>query len=99
MLQVKKIYSEAVCKKLKLYPVVSYVAGAGVSEPGLNRRPDKDCLRYGGGLKILWRRPSWVQVPPPAPRNLSFHENHVVQAAEMFVSSDNFPFQTSRSAQ
>ena len=29
-----------VCKKLKLYYVVTYVAGAGVSEPGLNRRPD-----------------------------------------------------------
>ena len=43
-------------------------AGAGVSEPGLNRWPDNDLhLRYGGGLKILWRRPSWVQVPPPAP--------------------------------
>jgi len=42
-------------------------AGGGVSEPGLNRRPDFDCLRYGGGLKILWRRPSWVQVPPPPP--------------------------------
>jgi len=44
-------------------------AGAGVSEPGLNRWPDKNNLplRYGGGLKILWRRPSWVQVPPPAP--------------------------------
>ena len=45
-----------------------YGAGAGVSEPGLNRWPDNDLhLRYGGGLKILWRRPSWVQVPPPAP--------------------------------
>ena len=57
-----------VCKKLKLHSVMCYDAGAGVSEPGLNRRPEKiDCLRYGGGLKILWRRPSWVQVPPPAP--------------------------------
>jgi len=55
------------CKKLKQDNVDCYVAGAGVSEPGLNRRPDFDCLRYGGGLKILWRRPSCVQVPPPAP--------------------------------
>ena len=23
-------------------------------------------LGEGGGLKILWRRPPWVQVPPPA---------------------------------
>ena len=21
----------------------------------------------GGGLKIRWRRPAWVQIPPPAP--------------------------------
>lgn len=26
-----------------------------------------NCPGYGEGLKILWRRPSWVQVPPPAP--------------------------------
>ena len=59
------------CKKLKQYNVMFIGAGAGVSEPGLNRWPDKKYhLRYGGGLKILWRRPSWVQVPPPAP--LSF---------------------------
>ena len=38
---------------------------AGVPEPGLNRWPVN--LRYGGGLKILWRRPPWVQIPPPAP--------------------------------
>jgi len=44
-------------------------AGGGVSEPGLNRARSKTYLplRYGGGLKILWRRPSWVQVPPPPP--------------------------------
>jgi len=39
-------------------------AVAGVPEPGLNRRPVS--LGYGGGLKILWRRPPWVQIPPPA---------------------------------
>jgi len=44
-------------------------AGGGVSEPGLNRARSQTYLplRYGGGLKILWRRPSWVQVPPPPP--------------------------------
>ena len=43
---------------------------AGVPEPGLNRRVT-DCvpLRQGGGLKILWRRPPRVQIPPPAPWN------------------------------
>jgi hypothetical protein len=52
--------------KTKTKPIAQ---GGGVSEPGLNRWPDKNKLhlRYGGGLKILWRRPSWVQVPPPPP--------------------------------
>jgi integrase len=40
---------------------------AGVPELGLNGRAARYPLRYGGGLKILWRRPSWVRVPPPAP--------------------------------
>jgi len=53
-------------KNLNNTALSNYGAGAGVSEPGLNRWPDYDCLRHGGGLKILWRRPSWVQVPPPA---------------------------------
>ena len=32
-------------------------------------------LRYGGGLKILWRRPSWVQVPPPPPISVKTGES------------------------
>jgi hypothetical protein len=41
---------------------------AGVPELGLNRgKQTHNPLRQGGGLKILWRRPPWVQIPPPAP--------------------------------
>ena len=65
----EKTPAKHACKKLKQDNVDCIDAGAGVSEPGLNRWPDKENLhlRYGGGLKILWLRPSWVQVPPPAP--------------------------------
>ena len=46
---------------------------AGVPEPGLNSGSTP--LGKGGGLKwlkmnsqeILWRRPPWVRIPPPAP--------------------------------
>ncbi len=30
----------------------------------------------------------------PAQMNSSFDENHIVQVAKMFISSDNFPLQT-----
>src|SRR5207245_10113485 len=37
---------------------------AGVPEPGLmGRGTSRACL----GLRTLWRRPSWVRIPPPAP--------------------------------
>ena len=40
------------------------VGTAGVPEPGLmGRRPSRACSR----LRTLWRRPSWVRIPPPAP--------------------------------
>jgi len=55
------------------YTIQSTIRDAGVPEPGLNRRARKhNSLRQGGGLKILWRRPSWVQVPPPASKTKPF---------------------------
>ena len=28
----------------------------------------------GGGLKIRWRRPAWVQIPPPAPNSIDLNK-------------------------
>ena|SRR5436309_10967927 len=47
---------------LGLHP--ARVGTAGVPEPGL-MGSGADCPRLG--LRTLWRRPSWVRIPPPAP--------------------------------
>jgi len=45
-------------------PAGSNHQSAGVPEPGLMGRRQKFACQ---GLRTLWRRPSWVRIPPPAP--------------------------------
>ncbi len=53
-----KLYS------LRIRQASATYASAGVPKPGLNWALNPQ--GQGGGLKILWRRPSRVQIPPPA---------------------------------
>ncbi len=44
------------------------VGTAGVPEPGLMGRRHSDACPW---LRTLWRRPSWVRIPPPAPLKIA----------------------------